>query len=41
MNHIRRIRRSLAGLTRRAGALPADGVAAPAVWVLRVRSWAE
>ena len=30
MNCIRRIRRSLAGLPRRAGALPADGVAAPA-----------
>ena len=28
MNHIRRLRRSLAGLTARAGALPADGVAA-------------
>ena len=29
MNCIRRIRRSLAGLTRRAGALPADGMAEP------------
>ena len=31
MNCIRRIRRSLAGLTLRAGALPAEGAAAPAV----------
>jgi hypothetical protein len=30
MNCIRRIRRSLAGLTRRAGLLPADGLTAPA-----------
>jgi hypothetical protein len=30
MNCIRRIRRSLAGLTRRAGPLPADGWTAPA-----------
>jgi hypothetical protein len=30
MNCIRRIRHSLTGLTRRAGALPADGVTAPA-----------
>jgi hypothetical protein len=30
MNHIRRIRRSLAGLTRRAAALPGDGMAVPA-----------
>ena len=29
MNHIRRIRRFLADLTRRAGALPADGTTAP------------
>jgi len=29
MNCIRRIRRSLASLTRLAGALPADGAAAP------------
>jgi len=43
MNCIRRIRRSLAGLTRRAGALPADGMAVPAAVAIPPRrpSWTK
>jgi hypothetical protein len=37
MNYFRRIRRSLAGLTARAGALPADGVAVPAALAIPPR----
>jgi hypothetical protein len=37
MNHIRRIRRSLAGLIPRAGALPADGMAVPAAMAIPPR----
>ena len=43
MNHVRRICRSLAGLTRGAGALPADGVAVPAAVAIPPRppGWAK